>query len=372
MSYSQAFNTRTGEKTPLIPYARDERTGRSISLPGAHLQPGGDWYRAHEHKGHLICPCCPAKVNFAPARESKGGGNLSGNVAHFRTNPGQSHADDCAIGRKRELAEHDTDESAVDKTRGFRINLNTFNAETVRDLNLTRRFNTASGPYERESATKVRIKEQAQDLKHLESYAAEGVEDLIAFLKSKDFDRIKDSVIIHRDFVIPWKHFMLSYGGGNDRESRNAKFKNFASYMLDRGLKAAPVLMEVITNKPYYRSTLKENPAVKSTSIPISRDQRTQQISWLLPRIYLDNLKTTHFDFIFDKPGKYLVLGMARVHKDGSNVYLSVSVTDPRQIKAADLAEIRAENMKRHGIIPKDSGKSVNDAGTDRISGGPT
>lgn len=333
----------------LIPYARDGRNNRKVSLPNHNLQPGGEWYEESVHKGHLLCPDCSAHVHFVPASESKGGGNIPGSRAHFATNPGQKHDEKCFVEQKRELNQSEKAESEVDKSKGFRINLNSFSRTVTADLNLSERFGVASrGPYQRESRIKTRIKASEQDLKHLESVSISNVGDMIEFLKSKDPERIAQSVVIHRDFKLPWRYFMLSY---NPQNNDHKKFKLFVSAMRDHGQTLQPVLMEIIVDKRHTPESIRVNNCVKSKAIFSQRQEG--QPEWIMPRIYMEH-RNGKSPYVFLDPGRYLVLGIAKLktikERGQLNHYLSISVSDDRQIQRADLPEIRAENKRRQEL----------------------
>ncbi len=336
-------------KAPTMLYARDARTLERVYFPGDHL--GGfvdaEWvlYDEKIHKRNLICDDCTAEVHFCHAVPYKGGDNLPGSCAHFATNPGQVHdAHDCEVGFINAQLPPKDPKPEIDKTLGYRLNLNRFQPDSEAGKAFAR---WASGPYTRESSTKTRFKEGAEDLRRMQTYSADCVADLVKFMRNKDPQRVAKSLVIHKGFEIPWDEFLITYNDASLLEERDTHFKNLVQTMIDKKQTYRPVLMQMIVHTDVPLKHFEERRAISSKPVLVSRDDKTHAPTWILPRVYIDMEDAgTHRDFA--EKGSYLALGYLRltsvVEASETHHNLFLSVKDINQITKADPNQIGAEN----------------------------
>jgi hypothetical protein len=338
----------------LIPYARDSRTLNIVRLPRDVLRhPTDAHYEEGVHKGHLQCPDCDARIHFREAVPSRGGDNLSGAQAHFHTNPGQKHKDGCGI-LQAQLDREASARDPVNKNLGFVFNLNTFDRKPMyRDV-----FSriTDGGIYRRESRVKVRIPAPYdQDLKGMERVAVDSVEDIAQVLRTADIERVRKSLIMHREHIIRWDDFCIfrdpKQNGPED--TLNLRMKKFVQ-SLKRG-QAVPCLIEIETRKGQLPKDFFQQMKVQGVSTFLERSDSGIK-HFAQPVLELDSQLNYHFT----EAGKYLILGYARVHrfasKDGresSMTFINIRVDDPRQVMRGSLLDLALENRRHNGKTPK-------------------
>lgn len=353
LSATKSFN-RNEDALPLIPYARDAKTGQKISLPHDVLQSGGDWYDEKRHK-NLICPHCDAKVHFFPEVRSKRGSSAEGAKAHFKTNPRAVHAEDCDIGKEINRRNANAPEEKPKRdVRGYCLNINSFDSETVRDGNLRRDYNTVStGRYQNEHHGNT-SKIPEDEMKYLEPYSVKNVTDVIKFLEKTDKNLIAKSVVAfeQQEFRLP--RFLLFYNKAENKVYEHLKFKRFTSTLTERGQTYQPVVIELVTKKQYTPSDLKKKPCIMSDAIHVNASSKTGPAHKIIPRFFVDT-DNTQVTYGFLEPGKWLVMGIARLSKDlkTGNRFIDVSITSPEQIKPGSIAEIWHNHKQRHGITGK-------------------
>lgn len=289
-------------------------------------------YSAH-HKGRLTCEFCEAAVHHNRGSDMICGG-LPGPRPHFKTNPGQSHGDGCLLPLRAEIAHGSTE---YDLTKGYRIHLN-----TARHSHL---FNRASGLYGRGEGGKIILRNP--DLEGREPFAIRDLHDLVRLMARGEPERLRDSVVIQHDKIVPWNEFLVRYSRNGHAEQR---YINLMS-RLAAG-QSQPVVLEIETARAVPFKYRHHDPvAVQSRQIFVGRDDHGKP-TFLIPRIYLDNKRSPAVMDAMAKPDRYLVLGHPRLgpamdRGDSYLRFLNLSVQDHRQVMAVDLSELGQKSIQR-------------------------
>ena len=336
-SLTNIFGETKPPKALLIPYARDERDGRKISLPYASLESGGDWYSESEHKGHLVCPECEAHVHFVPEVISQDGSRKNGRRPHFSTNSDSVHDKECNIGK---VIEHRQapDKDTIDY-RGYRFNLNTLGNSGIKSGNLRARFNNKGAP-------KVKpITVNPMEMTWLRPTAIKEVGDIIRVLKSATPDEIEKSVAVWREHEVPWRRFFVGYNPSGNKDDEHKKFKNLVSGMRESGRTMQPVLIQIITSRGYTSRELDQKHCIVSKKIFVEQNSKTGPKKFIVPRLYVDT-SDTRVALELQKAGEFLIMGLARLSKDprGNDELLDISITNIAQIQSVSLKDIREQN----------------------------
>jgi hypothetical protein len=305
----------------LMPFARfKSETGdvQYVRPQGHFLQNGQTVYYEALHKNHLECPCCDTPVLHRKAAPVIASGH-KGFPAFFATFPRRDHEDSCPLPREKH------DRKIYDQSRGYRIHVN---LPDYSDL-----FNHAAGPYERDENNRLRLKDQM--LATRQPKAVSGIEDVVKLIRSGDFARLKDSVVMlaDREQPLSWNQFLI-------RLSTNGGTHNRHLALMDRALSKLyqPAVVEIeITDKTWPNKHEWRAGKLSAQSKPIFAGRFDNKAEWLIPRIWLDNPKDTRVQYALCDPGHYLVLGIPRVSKFfGQTRFLDISVTDHRQVMQVD------------------------------------
>ena len=357
------INRDFNQSGPLIPWARDARTGNAVIL--SNIRPIDkrsipenlkvEEYDEAKHKGHLHCYDCDARVTMVRAVESKAGSNFGEVPAHYTTVPNSPHADICETTRRREISL--PDRNKIDRTKGFRIHLNLFRSGVIENLNNEFGPAAGNGPYGRDRFKARLIGPEAETLRQMETFAVNRIDDLIEFLSKKEVSRIKESRVIHRNASIPFSDFVLSY----DPDLENGIHKKFIRFLRGVnkwGKKSQPVMMEIITDRSYGGRSLKYGEPILSRPIVIPPEREGGKPVIIRPQLIS---RSYEMDWTFTQPGKYLAVGRATMERaetlDAIEYIISMRVAEGKQVKKADLSIIRAENEKHHQMREKRAGK---------------
>lgn len=319
---------------------RDEKgNSTAVMLPGAKLRDGAIYY-APEHKGHLLCPHCDAKAHFNKGALSVCGDNLPGVQAHFKTNPGQVHAEDCILPLRLDEGRNPRE---YDLTRGYRIHLN---------LGwIANEFNSRARLFHRDADGRILFTDP--DLAAREPYTVKSAADLVRLMKRGHYARLRDSVIVHRDQIIPWSDFFIRYNHAqapaHSRTVAEPRFIRLVERLLDQdGRAILPVLMEVKLQKPVEVEEGQKSACGRSKAILWRYEgERTSRCAhFIQPRIYLDNVTDPAVAGALPKAGSYLVLGAVRLstHKSWDRVmhFLNLSIRRADQITPTQIEDIIA------------------------------
>ncbi len=309
----------------LMPFARfkpDAGDVQYVRPQGHFLQSGQTAYYQALHKNHLECPCCDTQVLHRKAAPVIAGGH-KGRPAFFATFPKRDHEDSCPLPRE------DSDNKRYDKSRGYRIHIN---LPDYSDL-----FNHEAGPYERDENGRLRLKDQT--LASCQPKAVSAIEDVVKLIRSGDFTRLKDSVVMMADREAPltWNQFLI-------RLSTNGGMHNRHLALMDRVLSKSyqPAAVEIeITDKTWPSRERWKAGSLSAQSKPIFAGRFNDKPEWLIPRIWLDNRDDTRVQFALCDPGHYLVLGIPRVSRFfGQTRFLDIKVTDHRQVMRVDFDDL--------------------------------
>jgi hypothetical protein len=148
------------------------------------------------HKGFLLCIFCDAQVHYNKGAETRLGDNAFGARPHFVTNPGQVqiHIENGCPNIPK--LKEGRIKRKYDSKAGFRFNLN---------LGMTDAFNHSSAYHVREDG-KVKT---ASDIALMEPVSIRSASDFLPVFEKEDPARIRESVVIHQGFVLPWQEFFL-------------------------------------------------------------------------------------------------------------------------------------------------------------------
>ena len=271
---------------PLIPEARFVRaSGREIFIvpPGTSIEPQDinttDHYYAPEHKGHLKCPHCEADVRFREGSVSVRGSSEAGRRAHFALFPGGFHDKGCALENnpayRRPLI--------IDRTKGFRIHINTSDYSDV--------FNDKSGVYDGAALP--------PELREREPVSIKSANDLVKLLERGEFDRIQDSIVIFRNKSLPWNDFFIRTEEGNPR----------VAALVDR-LEAGEgeTFCAMVLSAKQGRFFSFHQRELKFDRLPILRQDNMYEV--VIPQVRIPNDHNTLLNASFSKAGSYLVLAV--------------------------------------------------------------
>lgn len=297
------------------------------------LREGNVYYNKDLHKGHLKCLFCDAAVKHREGNAAICGSNFNGGRDHFCINAKQNHEDHCEWPESSQSQSHD---SHYDDSRGYKIHLNV--------TGFMEQFNAESGRlYSRGADGKIIINDP--DLKGRRPESVNSIEDIVRLIKRGDFDRLNKSVVVYHEHVLPWESFFIRY-------SRNSKGQHDRFVDLIERLeqkKSQPCLMEFnLKSGIWSQSGSSQAPCARSNAIFYGRDDGGHK-HFILPRVYLDNYDVSH---AMEEAGHYLVLGNARgrvVENAGSVAhFINISVTDRRQVVAANVNELAHRALERY------------------------
>lgn len=308
----------------LMPVARsltDSHGLEHVQPKGHFIRPGHVAYYEPLHKGHMQCLSCDTPVYHRTGSPVVAGGH-KGRKAHFVTFPNQDHEDRCDLPRERH------GRTVYDETRGYRIHIN---LPDYSDL-----FNRQAGPYERDEKGRLSLKDKS--LASRRPYAVSDIEDVLKLIRSGDYARLKDSVIMlaDREQPLPWNKFLI-------RLSRNGGAHSRHLALMDRVLSKLyqPAVIEIeIANRTNPGKYEWKAGKLSAQSKAIFAGRSGGKAEWLVPRVWLDNPDDTRVQYALCDPGRYLVLGIPRVSTFNGTRFLDIKVTDHRQIARVDFDDL--------------------------------
>ena len=303
-----------------------------VQLPGTRLRGANSHYIGALHKGFLTCRFCDAAVHYHAGRERIAGDNLNGQTHHFHTNPGQEHSADCSWPDIHERAEKST---VYDDHKGYKIHLNI--------PGLGGLFRRRSGKvYTRDEDKK--IISLVPDLNARRPKSVATLSDMIELIKRGDFDRLKESVVVHHDHIVPWDRFLVRHDyGGETGQQRFGKLIR----SLQQGT-TGPCLMEVFNDKAGHKGNRRMSRPVHWYNDEHGREHVIVPTLWLEDRALYP---------LMNREGRFLALGYPRHHAQAAGSdkvihYLNLSIRDPQQLAAASLRQI-AREARENGVQPR-------------------
>lgn len=308
------------------------------------LREGNVRYDKYVHKDHIKCLCCNAAMRLQEGSAAAGGSSGTGRTSYFT--PVKKHEEDCI----RALHRPAPVEQKIDRTKGYRIHINTrqFSSE----------FNKRSGVYEVSAEGHV-IAINDPDLKDREVYVVKDIQDMIALMKKADGKRLSDSKVIFGNESIDWKDFCIPF----DMPARYRKLT--ARAITAKGEDELPfALMEIHTTKGrvFRGFSPQAGSNIPASRIDFGRDKRGI-IREIEPSADIKNRDNTHVMWGFQDAGTYLVMGVVRHHTfegDRRTIeYLNVSVDHPGQFQKASMENIRREARAYRGMAPEKGPKAA-------------
>ncbi len=306
-----------------------EEEEQIVQLPGTALRDDNTHYDALTQKGALKCRFCDASVHFHAGSKSICGDNLVGPSAHFHTNRGQQHAADCGWPARMQAR---AAESKYNDAKGYKIHLNT--------TGYPAQFNERAGQvYDRGDDKKIITLDK--DLVDRRPRSVADIRDMIDLMKPSDAARLRDSVVVHHDHVLPWDKFFVRY---NRKEGgQQGRFIDLVERLRTR--KIQPCMMEFNLASGVWPKDLfsRERKGARSAPIEAGYDAGGRRVV-IQPTAWLDNPDNTLVSRGMSEAGRYLVMGYARlktVEQPGLVThYVNISVEDPKQLARLDVASL--------------------------------
>ena len=281
-------------------------------------------------------------MRFQEGSAAAGGSSATGRPSYFT--PVKKHEDDCI----RALHQTSPEGQKVDRTKGYRIHINT--------LFFSDEFNKRSGVYE-VSANGHVIGINDDDLRDREIYIVRDVEDVIALMKKGNPKRLKDSKVIFGNESADWLDFCIPF----NRPHRYQK-------LVERAIAAKSedelpfALMEIRTmeGRVFRGFSPAKGSSIPAERIPFGRDDRGKKRE-IEPSADVRNRHNTHVMWAFQDPDHFLVMGVVRHNTfkgDFKTVeYLNVRIDHEGQLRKVDMEnlekEAKAAMAARAGKPPK-------------------
>lgn len=286
-------------------------------------------YYEPEHKGHLKCPHCDADVRFRNGSTSVRGSSEKGRRDHFALFPGGFHDKGCDLENnpayRRPLI--------VDRTKGFRIHINTSGYSDV--------FNEKSGVYDGGPLT--------DELRLREPVSIKSANDLVKLLERGEFERIQDSIVIFRNKQLSWNDFFIRTEEGNPRVAKLVD-------RLEAGEGETFCAIVVSAEKGRFFSFRQRE--LEFDRLPILRQDDMYET--VIPQVRVRNDHNTLLNAAFSMAGSYLVLAVPTSKpydaKDERRHYLTLrldnrdmaTLFDPHKTRDIGL-ERRAKRQSKDG-----------------------
>jgi hypothetical protein len=287
-------------------------------------------YNAIAHKGALKCRHCDAKVHFNKGAQSVCGSNLKGASAHFHTNPGNTHADDCLWPLRME-EDHEGTPTTYDKDKGYRIHLNTGPSHPA----------LTSSLYERDEERKLIVKDD--DLRDREPFSIKGMDDLLTLVRKGEFHRLLDSRVIFRQFDIGWRDFFIR----RDKTIGDRRYYKLLECLQDKG--EQPVLFEFNLKARAQTDMFRRENKINGQPIFIKQDQYNRK-HWIIPRARLQS-EDANSSFFFETTGTYMLFAQACLNTSNTQNsvkhYIDMRIHSHKQIAKLSAGEL-AMQAKAH------------------------
>lgn len=303
---------------------------RDVQVPKMKLGDGATYYSHQYHKGHLCCAYCAARVHYNKGSVSTQGNTSPGIRPHFATNPDEKHEDAC-LWKFREPSQSVED---IDPTKGYRIHLNTLEYSDL--------FNVPSGVYENGKILDP-------DMHGRERLVVKGIHDLVTLLEKGEWDRINDSVIIHRNEKFMWDDFCIHDG----------KWRRIFSLLerqKERPKDSPPMcLMQIKTDNVHAFRGYGKQEVPSRPVLMYERDERGKKQE-IRTTVHIKNRDNTHVMGAFTHPGSYFVLAPVKYNLfegDYKTIhYFNIDVTNIEQVTEANIENIvakgRAYTLKKN------------------------
>lgn len=299
----------------------DDNAVELVQLPGTPHRPGHLSFDPRYHR-NLHCPHCSAKVHFRAASKRRAG-SFKGPSAHFHTNPGQKH-EDCPLPER----DHGNGKTKVDKSKGYRIHINTLSHSVT--------FNRYSGVYRLGGHGELEIDDP--DFKDMETVSIKSAEDLVDLMSKGEFKRVNDSIVIFDNSAIAWKEFM-AFLQKPERYAAILRHLQFGQ----RATLGRPVLIEMETAKVISGDLFSKSTLVNGKSVLISKSASGFR-EYVVPGIKLVHNNNTIMGDLFNRAGKYLILGIPQLNtKDGAGHrthFFNITVNDAQQVHFGGMDDV--------------------------------
>lgn len=321
----------------------DPKKGMVIVRPaGAHFKEGEVQYYARDHKGHLLCLHCDAGVHLRDIPAAAiAGSSLKSSVPYYALNRGQKHDSACDFYTEPKSP---APRRPVDKTKGYRININ------VQEFN---HFTKEDGTYSRNGAITTINDEDFADR---ERRVVKHVDDLVEILQTKDAARIRDSVVVFNNEPLPWEKFFIRYNHkGNDQP----RFID----LVERLKKAGPgeqiyCLMELQVAKPRLGVPRQKRNSVTSRAIPYLKNEDGTN-SDIIPSAFIDFDGARANAFVameFSQGGHYLTLGLVTLNQSDDGAYfINMRIADDGQVAVVNIENIARQRPDASKNLPRNT-----------------
>ncbi len=313
---------------PEARYIKADGLEQIIQPVGTRLRPGSAYYNRYEHKGHIKCLCCESPMRFHEGSSVAGGSSGVGARSYFA--PVKKHDDDCI----RSLHKPSPEGQKVDRTKGYRIHINTreFSSE----------FNKRSGVYEVNQDGYVTAINDP-DLKDREIYVVKDVKDVVALMVKGNPRHLKDSKVIFGNESVDWLDFCIPL----NREDRYRKLVDRAiAAKSEDELPFALLHIRTTEGRVFRGFEPQAGSNIPATRIPYGRDDRGKKRE-IEPSADVKNRHNTHVMWGFQDKGDYLVMGVVRHNTfkgDFKTIeYLNVTVDHAGQFQKVDMDNLEKE-----------------------------
>ncbi len=305
-----------------------------VQLPGTELRPGAVHYDEAQHKGHLICRCCEAKVHFNKGAEDIAGSNLIGARPHFKRNPGSDshkneHADDCLL---RLRLDEKRDPTEYNLNAGYKIHINGMLRPT---------FERHGGLYRRDGLGKIHAKDR--DLEGREPFSVRKLDDVVSLIKFGEFNRLFKSVVIDGASKQNWNRFLVRY----DQDRGHARFKSLVESLRDGKSRLCVMEIRPTDSSAAQADLFSRNTHIASQEIPY-RVAIGKKPEFIVPSVKIlgDGLAAS-----LAGGGRLLVMGYPHLitHEQEDSIIhtLEIVADKPEMIMPADLRQLAGEGMER-------------------------
>lgn len=304
----------------------DEEPARQIiqaRITGEALKPGNVYYDANTHQGHLTCRYCDAVVTHVKETPSIAGDNLGGSSAHFRSL--STHDSSCSW----EIKPGSKAKSKIDKTKGYKFHWNSL-------ARPTRSRRSVGHVYVRGEDHKIQT--LVADLSDRQSKNFSSLDELVTEIIKSDLLRLKDSVVVRHNHIIPWDEFLVRYQRPNEVVNRFAQLANALQITRSR-----PALVEIFNTEAVNPSSRSRQGLCAVSREVFLYEDHAGRPNYLIPKVWLDSREVEN---AMRTKGSYLILGQARLGReshempDRVNHFLNISVASQGQIKKLALKDI--------------------------------
>ncbi len=255
------------------------------------------------HKGHLKCPHCEADIRFREGSVSVRGSSEAGRRGHFALFPGGHHDAGCEVEKSPQYRRP----LPIDKTKGFRIHINTSGYSDV--------FNEKSGVYDGGSLP--------PELRVREPISIKSAAELVTLLERAhargEFDRINGSIVIFRNKSLSWQEFLV-------RPDRTGNGRVAA--LVDR-LESpdSPHICAIVLDNQTPKQFSWDDREIEFRDVYMKRGHRRERARLF---VSIPDARNTILNTAFSEAGSYLVLGMPTMRsydtKKGPVHFLNIKV----------------------------------------------